>query len=88
LERRVYNKIPAFTHYGRCCLLPFDVVMVDSEAGKKRLSFKDALLNKYSVDEDEDLCFIDKLHISGSPNAKGKLSELMLLKVPNCFLCR
>jgi len=45
---------------------------MDSEAFKRQLSFKDALLNKYSLEEDdEELCFI---HISGSPKHKGKQS--------------
>ena len=45
---------------------------MDSEAFKRQLSFKDALLNKYSLEEDdEELCFI---HISGSPKHKGKRS--------------
>lgn len=45
--------------------------MVDAEAEKKRLSFKDALINKYSLDEDEELCFIQTIHISRSPEHKG-----------------
>ena len=46
------------------------VVIMDSQAFKRQLSFKDALLNKYSLEEDdEELCFI---HISGSPKHKGK----------------
>lgn len=49
--------------------------MVDSEAGKKRLSFKDALVNKYSQDENEELCFIQKIHISGSPKHKGSFGQ-------------
>lgn len=48
------------------------VVIMDSQAFKRQLSFKDALLNKYSLEEDdEELCFI---HISGSPKHKGKRS--------------
>ena len=48
------------------------VVIMDSQAFKRQLSFKDALLNKYSLDDDdEELCFI---HISGSPKHKGKRS--------------
>ena len=51
-------------------LFPGIVVIMDSQAFKRQLSFKDALLNKYSLDEDdEELCFI---HISGSPKHKGK----------------
>lgn len=48
--------------------------MVDSQAEKRRLSFKDALLNKYSDDpeSDEELCFI---HIGGSPKQKGEFIE-------------
>lgn len=49
--------------------------MVDSEAKKGRLSFKDALLSKYSFDDeesDEDLCFI---HFTGSPKHKGTFKE-------------
>ena len=45
--------------------------MVDLEAKKGRLSFKDALLSKYSFDDeesDDDLCFI---HFTGSPKQKG-----------------
>lgn len=45
-------------------------MMEDSLAEKRRLSFKDALLNKYSEDQsDEELCFI---HITGSPKQKGE----------------
>ena len=57
--------------------------MVDSEAGKKRLSFKDALVNKYSQDENEELCFIQKIHISGSPKHKGNtvLQYCWLIKI-------
>lgn len=48
------------------------VVIMDSQAFKRQLSFKDALLNKYSLEEDdEELCFI---HINGSPKHKGKRS--------------
>ena len=49
----------------------FDVTMVDLQAKKGRLSFKDALLSKYSFDDeesDEGLCFI---HFTGSPKQKG-----------------
>lgn len=61
----------------RCSFsLFFSVVMVDSEAEKKRLSFKDALINKYSLDEDEELCFIQTIHISGSPKHKGEMREV------------
>lgn len=52
--------------------------MVDSESEKKRLSFKDALINKYSLDEDEELCFIQTIHISGSPKHKGEIRELQV----------
>lgn len=46
---------------------------MDSQGLKRQLSFKDALLNKYSLEEDdEELCFI---HISGSPKHKGKRSS-------------
>jgi len=51
------------------------VTMVDSEAKKGRLSFKDALLSKYSFDDeesDEDLCFI---HFTGSPRHKASFGQ-------------
>lgn len=51
--------------------------MVDSQAEMRRLSFKDALLNKYSLDDqsdDEELCFI---HIGGSPKHKGGRNYVM-----------
>lgn len=54
----------------------FDVTMVDLEAKKGRLSFKDALLSKYSFDDEEsgdDLCFI---HFTGSPKQKGTYIRL------------
>lgn len=48
------------------------VAVMESQAFRRQLSFKDALLNKYSLEEDdEELCFI---HISGSPKHKGKRS--------------
>ena len=48
----------------------FNDMMEDSQAEKRRLSFKEALLNKYSEDQsDEELCFI---HITGSPKQKGE----------------
>lgn len=56
-------------------------MMEDSQAEKRRLSFKDALLNKYSEDQsDEELCFI---HITGSPKQKGELLDTknLILKV-------
>ena len=71
------TKVLALVHTNKCCFLAFDVVMVDLEASKKRLSFKDALLNKYSEDEDEELCFIQEIHISRSPKYKGEISELL-----------
>ena len=50
--------------------------MVDLEAKKGRLSFKDALLSKYSFDdEDENLCFI---HFTGSPKHKGTFKYVNL----------
>lgn len=52
--------------------------MVDAEAEKKRLSFKDALINKYSLDEDEELCFIQTIHISRSPEHKGEIREVQV----------
>ena len=60
--------------------------MVDSQAKKGRISFKDAMLSKYSFDDDqqsdENLCFI---HISGSPKRKGtfvfKCSVCLLLAI-------
>ena len=63
----------------------FDVTMVDLQAKKGRLSFKDALLSKYSFDDeegDEELCFI---HIMGSPKHKGTFKELVNLMY-NLFL--
>lgn len=45
--------------------------MVDLQAKKGRLSFKDALISKYSFDDEEsieELCFI---HFTGSPKHKG-----------------
>lgn len=65
---------PSLFAYRKLLFLRFDAAMVDSEADKKRLSFKDALLNKYSQDEDEELCFIQNIHISGSPKHKGEIS--------------
>ena len=52
----------------------FDVTMEDSQAEKRRLSFKDALLNKYSEDQSDEelLCFI---HITGSPKQKSEFAE-------------
>lgn len=48
-------------------------MMEDSQAEKRRLSFKDALLNKYSEDQsDEELCFI---HITGSPKQKASFGQ-------------
>lgn len=70
---QVRNKIQGFADKNKRCLLAFDVAMEDTEADKRRLSFKDALLNKYSHDEAEDLCFIQ---ISGSPRHKGKPTGL------------
>jgi len=55
--------------------------MVDLQAKKGRLSFKDALLSKYSFDDDEsdeDLCFI---HFTGSPKQKGTFKEHVNLKL-------
>ena len=52
---------------------------------KGRLSFKDALLSKYSFDDeesDEDLCFI---HFTGSPKHKGTFKEHVNLMF-NIFL--
>ena len=67
------TKIQAFSHCRRTLFFPsvLFLVMVDAEAEKKRLSFKDALINKYSLDEDEELCFIQTIHISRSPEHKG-----------------
>ena len=59
--------------------------MVDLQAKKGSLSFKDALLSKYSFDDeesDEELCFI---HFTGSPKHKGTFKELVNLKF-NLFL--
>ena len=61
---------------------------MESQAFRRQLSFKDALLNKYSLEEDdEELCFI---HISGSPKHKGKRSlgfnkNILMLAITGFF---